>query len=716
MSDNKDELVVISNIKEAVNLFQEYGIYVEFMDAKNKNEYEELFKKSQLAIVNDTIYNLFETFEGFVFLRSDKRKTDFVFKNTVLLTSDLFNNSMRILAQMMLRHIQEKKEKNNLFKFLTEAMNKYEKEQKIVDELKYKETAIISILNHELKTPLGIISGNIELIQNTNLSEIQKDYVKKIARGNKRLKENIDEILLFENLDINKTDNLGFVAFQDIIDELILDYEEIASEKNISIETEIDEKLASKFIGDNRKLSIVIKQLFSNAIKFTDEGKITIKISVKEDEEDYQIIELIIKDTGIGFEENKLSEYLKPFYQEEYYLIRKNEGLGLGLSIVNNLLNKMDAKLTVKSELKNGSIFTVELKLDRADILNRIQFKNIKILQVEDVFLNRVITRQILEKRGVIIDDAADGNEAIELVKKNQYDLILMDNIMPNMDGLTASSLISKIDKTVPIILLTASKNRVNLEEMTKAGIVDILEKNHTADCYVRIIKKHIGLDKWFLTEVEVAKSNIDVKNKAIKQYKSLDIDSVYARFSGNEMLIEKLAKGYIEETKEIENYWIEYINYNYENAIRFFHSLKGMQKSLSANSVAELTEEIENKEIDMSKQDDFYRVYLFSIKEVNIELHELIEDIKNKQKPKEKIRKALIEITDTKLGDILMELSQQIKKRSIRNIKDCIKTLDSYYSINYEIQISQIKENIEKYDYNKAINQIEDLFKYLNK
>lgn len=716
MSDNKDELVIISNIKEAVKLFEEYGICVKFMDAKNKGEYEELFKRAQLAIVNDTIYNLFESFEGFVFLRSDKRKLDSVFKNTVLLTSDLFINSIRVLAQMMLRHIQEKKEKNNLFKFLTEAMNKYEKEQKIVDELKYKETAIISILNHELKTPLSIISGNIELIQNTNLTEIQKDYIKKIARGNKRLKENIDEILLFENLDINKTDNLGFVSFQDIIDELIQDYEEVVSEKNISIETEIDKKLASKFIGDTRKLSIVIKQLFSNAIKFTDEGKITIKIRVKEDEDDYQLIELVIEDTGIGFEENKLSEYLKPFYQEEYYLIRKNEGLGLGLSIVNSLLNKMGAKLTVKSELKNGSIFTVELKLDRADILNRIQFKNIKILQVEDVVLNRVITRQILEKRGVIIDDAADGNEAIALVKKNQYDLILMDNIMPNMDGLTASGLISQIDKTVPIILLTASKNRVNVEEMTKAGIVDILEKNHTADCYVRIIKNHIASDKWFLTEVELDKSNIYIKNKTVKQYKSIDVDSIYARFNGNEMLIEKLVKGYIEETKEIEKYWKEYIKDNYENAIRFFHSLKGMQKSLSANSVAELTEEIENKEIDMSKQEDFYRVYLFSVKEVNIELNELMEDIKNKQKPKEEQKKALVEIEDTKLSEILLDLSLQIKKRSIRNIKECIKELDNYYSINYEVQVSQIKENIEKYDYNKAINQIEDLFKYLNK
>ena len=708
MAENRDEIIILTNISEVEVMLEEHTIkYINFDKLRNE-EFDKYFTTASIAIVNEKAYHLFKNFDGFVFLKTNNLKTILPFKNTMIFPEQVFSLNMLVFLKLLERHAAEKTEKTNLFKFLSEAMENYEKEQKIVGELKNRETAIISILNHELKTPVSIIAGNLELMRKTDLAQDQKEYLRKIERNSKRLSETIDEILLFENLEDESDEEAEYIKFNEIINELIADYEEIALEKNLMIAIDIDKILATKFIGQTKKIRIIIRQLFSNAIKFTDGGKISLRIKVVEDLIDKQRLEIIVEDTGIGFSESKLAEYFEPFQQEEYYLVRKKEGLGLGLTIVNNLLKQIDGRLKVSSEVEKGSKFIVELCLDRADILEFVQFSDVKLLQVDDVLLNRTITRQILEPKGIQIDDAASGLEAIDKVKQNSYDLILMDNVMPEMDGLTASIEIAGANPKVPVVLVTASKNKVDLRKIENTNIVEVIEKNHTADYYVRMIKKYVAPGQWHITnEMPILKNHeIDF----VRLYKTFDVKELYVRFNGNDMLIAKLIVGYLEVASEYSKHAEKYIVGLDEESKRYFHGLKGLSKSLCADNIARLLEKIENKEIEKVRFEGFYTAFDAKMKELSIELKDLLNYINVKNDSFDQDSQKLIEVDEQTIINKVKELQTELEYRNIRNIREITSYFGTVYNSDYDDALKNIKNKVNRYEYNKAIGQIKDL------
>ena len=708
MAENRDEIIILTNISDVEVMLEEHTIkYINFDKLRNE-EFDKYFTTASIAIVNEKAYHLFKNFDGFVFLKTNNLKTIQPFKNTMIFPEQVFSLNMLVFLKLLERHAAEKTEKTNLFKFLSEAMENYEKEQKIVGELKNRETAIISILNHELKTPVSIIAGNLELMRKTDLAQDQKEYLRKIERNSKRLSETIDEILLFENLEDESDEEAEYIKFNEIINELIADYEEIALEKNLMIAIDIDKILATKFIGQTKKIRIIIRQLFSNAIKFTDGGKISLRIKVVEELIDKQRLEIIVEDTGIGFSESKLAEYFEPFQQEEYYLVRKKEGLGLGLTIVNNLLKQIDGRLKVSSEVEKGSKFVVELCLDRADILEFVQFSDVKLLQVDDVLLNRTITRQILEPKGIQIDDAASGLEAIDKVKENSYDLILMDNVMPEMDGLTASIEIAGANPKVPVVLVTASKNKVDLRKIENTNIVEVIEKNHTADYYVRMIKKYVAPGQWHITnEMPILKNHeIDF----VRLYKTFDVKELYVRFNGNDMLIAKLIVGYLEVASEYSKHAEKYIVGLDEESKRYFHGLKGLSKSLCADNIARLLEKIENKEIEKVRFEGFYTAFDAKMKELSIELKDLLNYINVKNDSFDQDSQKLIEVDEQTIIDKVKELQTELEYRNIRNIREITSYFGTVYNSDYDDALKNIKNKVNRYEYNKAIGQIKDL------
>ena len=708
MAENRDEIIILTNISEVEVMLEEHTIkYINFDKLRNE-EFDKYFTTASIAIVNEKAYHLFKNFDGFVFLKTNNLKTILPFKNTMIFPEQVFSLNMLVFLKLLERHAAEKTEKTNLFKFLSEAMENYEKEQKIVGELKNRETAIISILNHELKTPVSIIAGNLELMRKTDLAQDQKEYLRKIERNSKRLSETIDEILLFENLEDESDEEAEYIKFNEIINELIADYEEIALEKNLMIAIDIDKILATKFIGQTKKIRIIIRQLFSNAIKFTDGGKISLRIKVVEDLIDKQRLEIIVEDTGIGFSESKLAEYFEPFQQEEYYLVRKKEGLGLGLTIVNNLLKQIDGRLKVSSEVEKGSKFVVELCLDRADILEFVQFSDVKLLQVDDVLLNRTITRQILEPKGIQIDDAASGLEAIDKAKQNSYDLILMDNVMPEMDGLTASIEIAGANPKVPVVLVTASKNKVDLRKIENTNIVEVIEKNHTADYYVRMIKKYVATEQWHITnEMPILKNHeIDF----VRLYKTFDVKELYVRFNGNDMLIAKLIVGYLEVASEYSKHAEKYIVGLDEESKRYFHGLKGLSKSLCADNIARLLEKIENKEIEKVRFEGFYTAFDAKMKELSIELKDLLNYINVKNDSFDQDSQKLIEVDEQTIINKVKELQTELEYRNIRNIREITSYFGTVYNSDYDDALKNIKNKVNRYEYNKAIGQIKDL------
>ena len=274
----------------------------------------------------------------------------------------------------------------------------------------------------------------------------------------------------------------------------------LKKENNNTIEINIKNDVPIRLKGDSLKLSQILINLLSNALKFTHNGHILLAIEVKEKLNDTIMLHFSIEDNGIGISEDLQSKIFEDFYQESMHLERNYEGTGLGLAIVKRLLTAMGSKIEIKSTQGKGSNFYFDLHLE---ITNTENTKNDKvtdfidladkhILIVDDNQINQMITKRILEKKKAIITVVDSGIEAIKSVEKNNYAIILMDIHMPKMNGYTATQNIRKFNSTVPIIALTAVKLDENKEKIYASGMNGIIIKPFRLENFFSEIQKFI--------------------------------------------------------------------------------------------------------------------------------------------------------------------------------------------------------------------------------
>ena len=347
-------------------------------------------------------------------------------------------------------------------------------------------------MSHEIRTPLNAVLGFIDLLKDETKGRKSYQYVDIIDKSSKSLLQIIEDILDFSKiesgkLDIDKVDFNSKAEFE-VITHL---FDAKCSQKNISLTLNIDEKLPQTINTDPLRIKQVITNLMSNAVKFTDEGKnIIVDIHY-----DYNLLNISVKDQGIGISKDKLSHIFEAFSQEDSSTTRKYGGTGLGLSISSELVRLLDGELKVKSEVGIGSEFyfsipiTIgkELKLESLED-KVINFSKSKILLVEDNKANQMFMKVILKKMNIEFDIANDGVEAVEYFSQgitaleNKYNAILMDENMPNMNGIEATKRILAIEKEnnikhTPIIALTANALKGDRERFLSAGMDEYLTK-----------------------------------------------------------------------------------------------------------------------------------------------------------------------------------------------------------------------------------------------
>ncbi|MCM5661586.1 tetratricopeptide repeat-containing hybrid sensor histidine kinase/response regulator [Galbibacter mesophilus] len=357
----------------------------------------------------------------------------------------------------------------------------------------------LSTVSHELRTPLYAVTGLTHLLLEEDPKESQKEHLKSLKFSGEYLLDFINDILQINKIDANKliAENIIF-DLQKTLEDVVYSLKQTAKENRNTIILDIDKNTPKKLVGDPLKLSQILINLVGNALKFTENGKVIVHTKLLSATEDTYKIHFEVNDEGIGISEEMQKNIFESFSQGSIQINRKYGGTGLGLTIVKSLLSLFNSDIQVKSEIGMGSSFffdlefkapdPAEIELEEAEEIEEAVLKDLYFLVVEDNKINQVITKKMLAKKGVNADVADNGYEAIELAKKNNYDLILMDIHMPGISGLKATEEIRTFNATIPIIALTALTLDESTDDFFSSGCNDIITKPFKPDLFYKII------------------------------------------------------------------------------------------------------------------------------------------------------------------------------------------------------------------------------------
>lgn len=350
----------------------------------------------------------------------------------------------------------------------------------------------VSMISHEIRTPLNGIIGTIDIINETSLDDRQKKYVGIIKKSAKLLLEIINDVLDFSKIEANKLELLPEVfSFSEIIEEHIALYLPLIEEKKLTCKYTIDERIPNALEGDITRIKQVLGNLISNAIKFTSKGGVEIHIKPIGGSFDKMIrIRFDVKDTGDGMSQENLEKLFKPFTQVSKSGAKNASGTGLGLTICKKIVEKMDGKIGVTSVEGAGSTFwfTIELKVSEQgikkqseepkEILSLDHLKGKHILIVEDIETNQFVIATMLGTLGCTFDIANNGEKGVEAVQNKKYDCVLMDCMMPVMNGYDATKKIRELGfNDLPIIALSANAMVEDREKGKAAGMNEYVSK-----------------------------------------------------------------------------------------------------------------------------------------------------------------------------------------------------------------------------------------------
>ncbi|MBF0370775.1 MAG: PAS domain S-box protein [Magnetococcales bacterium] len=395
-----------------------------------------------------------------------------------------------------LRDITERK---RMLESLREALSS-------AQEASQAKSAFLAIMSHEIRTPMNAILGMAELLAESNLTPEQQRHVRIFNRAGESLLTLINDILDLSKIEAGQLE-IESVAFDlpQLVRDIVDIFREVASLKGITIDHEIVDPLMHKVIGDETRLRQILFNLMGNAVKFTDEGQVVLKVQPTHRAGEKERLRFSVIDSGIGIPKEKQSTIFAPFTQVDSSTSRRHGGTGLGLAICNNLVEMMGGHLQVKSQPSQGSTFHFTVRLPRvvtaeegvladADILNRVSplsvsgipqsqqpaldlepIRPMSILLVDDSEDNRVLIQAFLKKEPHRIDMAENGQEALEKLQANTYDLTFMDMQMPVMDGYTATRNYRRWErekglKSIPIIALTAFAMKEDTDRILAAG------------------------------------------------------------------------------------------------------------------------------------------------------------------------------------------------------------------------------------------------------
>ncbi len=347
-------------------------------------------------------------------------------------------------------------------------------------------------MSHEIRTPLNGVVGIANLLNSTSLSNEQQDYLNKLRYSSKALLHVINDILDYSKIEAGKLDiNPSSFDLNEFIKHITSIFKVSMKSKKLTFELSIDSNVPMTLYGDTLRITQILNNLFSNAIKFTQKGFIKLSVEKAYPESNDKLIKFSVQDSGIGMSQNVLNKIFRPFEQGDSSTTKHYGGTGLGLMISKNLVELMGGEIFVESKEQQGSTFSFDLPLMQKELVpetpssptksisnDKLTLKQTKTaLLVEDNQINQIVTKKFLEQIGFKILIANNGLEAINKVKAQEFDVIFMDLHMPVMDGLESSTEIRKFNNDTPIIAISAAVMKEDIDNANQAGINQHLAK-----------------------------------------------------------------------------------------------------------------------------------------------------------------------------------------------------------------------------------------------
>lgn len=471
------------NLEEHISILnnERLGIddYEKFKESERQKEIEQIESKNKEQEKTDMFYRLISILAiALITILS-------------LLSLSLYkNNIIRTQSNLLLQ------EKN---KELEIAKDKAEKASNARSEF-------LSTVSHELRTPLNAINGITHLLLQEKPKKYQMQYLSSLKFSGDHLTQFINEILEINKIDSNKFE-IEYINFnlKQLLENIQNSLKELAYANNNHFELKIDDTIPNYLIGDPTKLSQIMMNLIDNALKFTRNGSVKVITELKTLEEGNATLYFEVTDTGIGIPEDKLQTVFDSFSQGSVDINRKYGGTGLGLTIVKKIVTILGGDIQLKSIVDQGSSFSFLLQFKTGSQLMPVEEKpkafdesalsNKKTLIVEDNKINQMISKKMLENKGMICSIIDNGEDAVEMVKNDSFDLILMDIHLPGIYGTIATEQIRKFDTKTPIIALTAMSLNENREMLLSFGMNDVITKPFVPEEFYSVIAKHLFND-----------------------------------------------------------------------------------------------------------------------------------------------------------------------------------------------------------------------------
>lgn len=376
-----------------------------------------------------------------------------------------------------------------------------EEKNKKLDSINKAKSLFISNMSHEIRTPINAVLGMDEMIIRETDNDVIRSYAYDIRNAGKMLLSIINDILDYSKIEAGKMEIVD-VSYR--IGTVISDINNMisikAKEKNLKFNIIVNDKMPSVLLGDEVRIKQVIVNLLTNAVKYTEKGEVTLRIDYRPLEDDKIGLMVRVEDTGIGMKQEDMKELFSEFSRLDVQRNRKVEGTGLGMSIVVRLLEQMNSKLEVESVYGQGSVFSFVLPqkvIDNTPLCDRanasqdnqeeseeqktsLYIPDARILAVDDNRVNLVVIKGLLKRTGAKVTCVQSGQECLKRLEQEEFDIVLLDHLMPEMDGIETLSRIRQMGKTydeLPVIALTANVMYGARERYVNMGFHDFIEK-----------------------------------------------------------------------------------------------------------------------------------------------------------------------------------------------------------------------------------------------